>query len=42
MRKAALITALILSILYLGGCVVVSSEEHRPHKHQHVECSPHE
>ncbi len=39
MRKIVLIIVLILSIFQLGGCVVISCEEHRRHKHPHVECS---
>jgi hypothetical protein len=39
MRKAILIIVLILSMFQLGGCVVISCEEHRHHKHPHIECS---
>ncbi|MBC8473108.1 MAG: hypothetical protein H8D56_26925 [Planctomycetes bacterium] len=33
MKRAALIVALILSVLYLSGCIVISGKEHRDHKH---------
>jgi hypothetical protein len=39
MRRAILIIILLLSIFKLGGCVVISCEEHRHSRHPHVECS---
>jgi hypothetical protein len=39
MRRAILIIVLILSIFQLGGCVVISCEEHRHSRHPHVKCS---
>jgi hypothetical protein len=33
MKRAALIIALILSVFYLSGCIVVSEKEHCRHKH---------
>jgi len=39
MRKAIFIIVLILSIFQLGGCVVISCEEHSPHKQPHIKCS---
>ena len=39
MRRAILIIVLILSIFRLGGCVVISCEEHRHQRHPHVKCS---
>jgi hypothetical protein len=38
MRRAVLIIVLISSIFYLGGCVVISCEEHRHRGHSHAEC----
>ena len=39
MRRTALIAALILSILYLSGCLVISTEGHRHHKHDDATCN---
>ena len=36
MRRAILIIVLILSIFHLGGCVVISCEEHRHERHPQV------
>jgi hypothetical protein len=38
MRRAILIIVLILSIFKLGGCVVISCEEHRHQMHPHAAC----
>jgi len=38
MRKAILMFVLILSIFQLGGCVVISCEEHRHQRHLHAAC----
>jgi hypothetical protein len=38
MRRAILIIVLVLSIFQLGGCVVISCEEHRRSRHPHVKC----
>ena len=39
MRRAIIIIVLILSIFKLGGCVVISCEEHRHGRHPHIKCS---
>lgn len=39
MRRAILIIVLILPIFYLGGCVVISCEEHRHERHPHIKCA---
>jgi len=39
MRRAILIIVLILSIFQMGGCVVISCEEHRRQKPHHVKCA---
>ena len=39
MRRAILIVVLILSIFRLGGCVVISCEEHRHERHPNVKCA---
>jgi hypothetical protein len=38
MRRALLIIVLILSIFQLGGCVVISCDEHRHRGRSYAEC----
>jgi hypothetical protein len=42
MRKALLISALILSIFSLVGCIVICCEEHRTAENEDVVCAPEE
>lgn len=39
MRRAILIFVLILSIFHMGGCVVISCEEHKHQSGPHVKCT---
>jgi len=36
MKKTALIIALLISIFYLNGCLVISTEEHKHHRHHDI------
>ena len=36
MKKTALIFALVISIFYLSGCLVISTKEHKHHRHHDV------
>lgn len=38
MRRAILVIVLILSVFQLGGCVVISCDEHRHQGRSHAEC----
>jgi len=40
MKKTALIIALIISIFYLTGCLVITTEEHKHHRDNDVACEP--
>ena len=40
MKKTALIIALIVSIFYLAGCLVITTEEQKHHRDHDVACEP--
>ena len=40
MKKALLICVFVAAALWLSGCMVISSEDHRHHGHARVVCPP--
>ena len=40
MKKTALIIALIISIFYLNGCLVITTKDHKHHRHDNAACEP--
>ncbi|MEJ2702805.1 MAG: hypothetical protein P8Z79_10230 [Sedimentisphaerales bacterium] len=42
MRKGLLVAALILSIFFMVGCIVICCEEHKTAENQDTICAPQE